>query len=81
MNKIENRKQITRNILWNTVGSLFYLGCQWLLSVAIVRLYPDEASAYTAAGILSLCTSITGVFFIIALFNVKNYQVADRSGV
>ncbi len=78
---MENGKRIARNIIWNTVGSLYYLGCQWLLSVLVIRFFENESEAYEAAGILSLCTSITGVFFIIALFNVKNYQVTEGKGL
>lgn len=67
-------------MLWNTVGSIFYLGCQWLLSVAVVRLSPSD-TAYSAAGVLSLCMSVTSIFYILALFNVKNFQVTDHSGL
>ncbi len=73
---MENKANLSSNIIWNTVGSLFYFGCQWLLSVAVVKFSPD----YTNAGILSLAMSISGVFYVISLFNVRNYQVSDSDG-
>ena len=63
------------------MGSTFYLGCQWLLTVLVVRLFDNADQAYEAAGILSLCLSITGIFFIICLFNVRNYQVTEKEGL
>lgn len=69
----ENKSRIKSNFLWNTIGSLFFLVCQWLITVLVVRLSDD----YTAAGTLSLAMSITNIFAIIALFNVRNYQVSD----
>lgn len=70
----EERHVVAKNVAWNTFGSIFYLACQWLLSVAVVR-FSSEADSYVNAGVLSLAMSITGVFFIVALFNVKNFQV------
>lgn len=73
MIKIKGGK-IAYNVLWNTAGSLFYLLCQWLLSVIVVRL---SADSYADAGILSLAMSISTFFSVITLFNVRNYQVSD----
>ena len=62
-------------MLWNTVGSVFYLACQWLLSVVVVRV-----GSYSDAGILSLAMSVTNIFATVALFNVRNFQVSDTDG-
>lgn len=70
---VENFMQLTTNILWNTFGNIFYLGCQWLLSVIVVRI----SGNYADAGVLSLAMSITGIFAILSSFNVRNYQVSD----
>ncbi len=75
----DERHVVAKNVAWNTFGSIFYLACQWLLSVAVVRFSP-EADSYVNAGVLSLAMSITGVFFIVALFNVKNFQVTATDG-
>lgn len=66
-------KEIAKNITWNTIGSLFYLVCQWLLSVLVVRI----SGSFEDAGILSLAMSIATFFSVITLFNVRNYQVSD----
>ncbi len=68
-----DKKSLKSNFLWNTVGAVFFLVCQWLITVLVVRFSDD----YTAAGTLSLAMSITNIFAIIALFNVRNYQVSD----
>ncbi|MBQ7363398.1 MAG: hypothetical protein IJW48_02990 [Clostridia bacterium] len=69
----EVSKKLGKSVLWNTVGALFFLVCQWLITVLVVRFSDD----YTNAGILSLAMSVTNIFAIIALFNVRNYQVSD----
>lgn len=70
------RQSITTNILWNTAGNIFYLGCQWLLSVVVVRI----SGSYTDAGILTLAISITNIFSTLAAFSIRNYQVSDIGG-
>ena len=70
-----NNKSVIINILWNTIGNIIYLGCQWLLSVVVVRI----SGSYADAGILTLAISITNIFATLALFNVRNYQVSDIS--
>ena len=68
-----NTQQLTNNIIWNTTGNIFYLGCQWLLSVIVLRI----SGSYADAGVLSLAMSVTGIFVILSGFNVRNYQVSD----
>jgi len=70
------RKTVESNIAWNTVGNIFYLGCQWLLSVVVVRV----TGSYADAGTLALAISISSIFTILALFSVRNYQVSDITG-
>ena len=57
------------------MGSLDYLGCQWLLTVLVVRL-----GSYESAGILSLCMSITNLFYTLASFGIRDFQVSDYNG-
>ncbi|MBO5295192.1 MAG: lipopolysaccharide biosynthesis protein [Clostridia bacterium] len=66
-------RRLTQNFLWNTAGSIFFLVCQWIITVLVVRL----SDGFSDAGLLSLAMSVTNVFAIIALFNVRNYQVSD----
>lgn len=62
------------NLLWNSIGNLVYLGCQWLLSYITTR-----ALGYEPAGILSLAMSISGSISNIALYSMRNYQSSDVS--
>lgn len=64
---------IKQNMLWNSAGSLVNLGCQWLISIFIVRL----ASDYRAAGVYSLALSISSMLGPIAHFRTYTYQVSD----
>lgn len=64
---------IRQNMLWNSFGSLVNLGCQWLMSVLLVRL----ASGYEAAGIFSLAVSVYTIFGSIAQYRMYIYQVSD----
>lgn len=76
MNNISlNKKDVQRNMIFNTVGSLIYYACQWLMTVLIVRI-----SGYENAGVLSIAMSVTSAPAIIGLFNIRNYQVSDLEG-
>lgn len=61
------------NVLWNSVGSMFYLGCQWLITVLVVRL----SSGFDAAGLLSLAMSVVGIFGTFANYKMGTYQISD----
>lgn len=61
------------NILWNSVGSLTYLACQWLITIFVVRL----SKGYDAAGILSLAMSVVGVFGTFANYKMGTFQISD----
>ncbi len=64
---------LKKNMLWNSLGSLFNLGCQWLITVLVVRL----STGFDAAGTLSLAMAIANIFQPIALFSMRSYQVSD----
>lgn len=65
---------LRQNMVWNSAGSLMYLGCQWLITVLIVRL---ASGSYDAAGVLSLAMSVYGIFSPIAEYRMYIYQVSD----
>ena len=69
---MNSNTSIKKNMLYNTIGSLIYYACQWFMSVVIVR-----TSGYEAAGILSLAMSVTSSPALVALFNIRGYQVSD----
>lgn len=64
-----------RNIIWNSIGSLFFLGCQWLITVLVVRL----SLGFEAAGIYSLASSVFMMFQPIANYRMYTYQISDVS--
>lgn len=64
-----------KNILWNTVGNLFYGICTWIITILVVHL-----TDYNEAGYLALAISMTNTYEQIAWFNMRNYQVTDATG-
>lgn len=71
----EKKRSVQQNMIFNTVGSLIYYVCQWLMSVVIVRI-----SGYEDAGVLSIAMSVTASPAIVGLFNIRSYQVSDIEG-
>lgn len=65
---------LKQSVLWNTWGSTFYLGCQWLLTVLIARIL-----GYKDAGVFSLAMSITNIFYSFAIFGMRNFQISDMT--
>lgn len=66
---------IRKNMLWNVIGSVGFIGAQWMMTILIVHL-----AGYTEAGYLSLGLSLTNIFTNIAYFCIRNYQVSDTAG-
>lgn len=61
------------NTLWNGMGCLFYLGCQWVTTLLVVVL----SSNYDNSGVLAFAMSIGNMFAAVALYKVRTYQVSD----
>lgn len=61
------------NFIWNTVGSVYYQGCLWLLTVLVVRFSFD----FQNSGYLALAMSIGNIMFALGSYNMRTYQVAD----
>ena len=72
---MDTKINVKNNILWSSAGSFIYMLTQWLLSVFIVRI-----SGFDDAGTYSLAMSIANVFYGIAIYGMRNYQVSDISG-
>ena len=66
---------IKKNMAWNSIGSMFYLGCQWIITILVVRLSSD----YTAAGTLALGMAIANIFNPIGYYKIRTLQVSDLS--
>ena len=75
---IQPTKQLSimANMLWNSVGSLFNMVCQWAITVLIVRL----SDTYDAAGVYSLAMSVYTTFSQVAQYRTYTVQVSDVNG-
>lgn len=69
------KKSTLQNIFYNSFGTMFYYGCQWLTTIIIVSL-----GDFTDVGNYSLAMTFTAAFAIFALFNTRQYQVSDIRG-
>lgn len=69
------KKSTLENIFFNSFGTMFYYGCQWLTTILVVRL-----SGYEDSGVYGLAMTFTAAFAILALFNTRQYQVSDVRG-
>lgn len=65
-------KHFKRDSIINLFGYGFYMGCQWLVNILVVRL-----SGYSDAGILALAISVTSLFYVLSHFNIRTFQVSD----
>ena len=72
MQDIMNMK---KNIAWNTIGSIYYSFCQWLMTVIIVYLTAD----YGIIGNLGLAMTITNSFTTISSFGMRSFQISDTN--
>lgn len=70
---IEKPLSIKENVIWNTVGSLFYQGCIWLITVLVVVI----SKGYEASGILAYAMAIGNIYSPIAQFGTRTFQVSD----
>lgn len=59
----------------NTGSSTIYFFCQWFTTVLAVRFADFET-----AGIYALAISFTNLFYFLALFGIRNYQLSDIAG-
>lgn len=65
-----------QNLLWNSIGCFFYLGCQWLVTVVVVIF----SQGFENSGILSFVMSTGVIFSAIGLYGVRPFQVSDLKG-
>lgn len=64
---------IKANMIWNASGSLVYMGCQWLITVLVVRM----SNGYDEAGLLALGMAVANIFSPIGYYKVRTFQVSD----
>lgn len=66
------KKTINKHIIQNSIGTTFYLFCQWLITVLAVKIMN-----YETAGVLSLAMSVTTTFSTISLYGMRQFQISD----
>lgn len=62
-----------KNQILITIGNFVYLLSQWALTIVVVRLSTD----FYIAGLLGLAMTVANIFFIIASYGLRSYQVSD----
>lgn len=75
--KREKNLSLAENSFYNTVGSIFYCFCQWLVSSVFVVHFSPEATLVSNTGILQLAMSVTNMFFSISMYSMRTYQISD----
>lgn len=66
------KTSLKSGIMWNTWGNIYYLFCQWLLTILVVRL-----ANFEMAGELSYAMTISNIFYSISIYGMRNFQVSD----
>ncbi len=64
---------IEQSILWNSVGSMVYLVCNWLTTVLVVVLGSD----ISASGSLAVAMSVGNIYATIVLLRARPVQVSE----
>ena len=71
--EVPEKLSVKANMIWNSIGSMTYLACQWFTTIFVVRL----SSGYDDAGLLSLAMSVVGIFGTFANYKMGTYQISD----
>jgi O-antigen/teichoic acid export membrane protein len=66
---------VRRTMFWLTLGTLVYLGGQWLLTVIVVRI-----SGQATNGEFTLALSSSAVAYAVVLFGMRPFQISDTRG-
>lgn len=69
---MKDQRLSKKSMGYYTIGMVFYLFCQWLTTIIVVRI-----NGYGDAGNLSLAMSLSNSFSSIALYGTKSFQVSD----
>lgn len=62
-----------KSIMWNTVGSVYYAFCQWVMTVVIIYMTDD----YWQVGVFGLAMTVTNSFTSIGSFGMRSFQISD----
>lgn len=68
-------RQLGRNLLWNTIGSLLFYICQAAINLLVVALAGIEAG-----GVLGVAMTAANVCVSFASYGMRTFQVSDLAG-
>ena len=63
----------SKQAFYSVLGNFVYLLAVWALTVVVVRFSTD----FYAAGLLSLAMTISNVFYVVACYGMRAFQVSD----
>lgn len=66
------KNDVLKHTILNAGSSVIYFFLQWLTTVLAVRL-----AGFEVAGVYALAISFSNLFYFLALFGLRNYQVSD----
>ena len=66
--------KMVKNFIWNTVGQLTYMICQFLCGIFVVSLAGNQVS-----GVYNTALTATNIFLSIASYGMYSFQVSDLS--
>lgn len=69
----KHRTLKNRQAVLTLIGNFVYLIAQWAMTVVVVRFADD----FYAAGILSLAMTIANIFYVVACYGMRAFQVSD----
>ncbi len=70
--KMKKEHTLQGNLLWNAVGNIVYLACQWVVTVLVT-----VWGGFLDAGLLSIAMSVSATCQTVAMFGIRNFQVSD----
>ncbi|MEG1983680.1 MAG: oligosaccharide flippase family protein [Oscillospiraceae bacterium] len=68
---------LRRNLLYNTIGSLVYFMCQWLITGLFVKVLSTGSDGLINTGLLATAMAVTNVFLTLASYGMRTFQVSD----
>lgn len=66
------RRQLGKSVIWNTLGNIIYLAAQYVLQIMITRM-----SGNYAAGLLSTAMTVTNITLSVANYGMRSFQISD----
>lgn len=65
-------QNMKKNVIWNAIGNITYLVCQWVVTVLVTVI-----GGFEDAGVLSIAMSVSATVQTLAMFGIRSYQVSD----